>query len=79
MSIEFTGTYICEKCKKEFEWNYFHLTRNRMSESAYICEEPPTYKTLAYLFEDKANGLVDVGVNCPYCGFDNQFTIPKKS
>ena len=78
MPLEYTDTHICEKCIKEFEWNYYNQVRTKFSEPLYVCEAVPANKTLAYLFEITNDENINVGVNCPYCSFDNQFKITKQ-
>lgn len=77
MPIEYSDTHICDKCKKKFEWIYFHQVRTKLSETPYINDVPPANKKLVYLFQESDNGLINIGVNCPYCNYDNQFTITK--
>ncbi len=79
MPVEYSATRICDKCKKEFEWVYFHQVRTKLSEIPYINDAPPANKKLAYLFQENADDSINVGVNCPYCDYDNQFTTTKKA
>ncbi len=78
MPVEYFATRICDKCKKKFEWVYFHQVRTKLSEIPYINDAPSTNKKLVYLFQENADDSINVGVNCPYCDYDNQFIITKK-
>lgn len=77
MPIEYSATHICDKCKKEFEWIYFNQIRTKLSETPYVNDAPPANKALTYFFQKEFDGKINVAVNCPYCDYDNQFTIVK--
>jgi len=74
MPIKFTGKHICEKCKKEFEWNYFELQRQKDKFDMPIVEEIPR-KILVHNFYKNNEGNYSVEVNCPFCDYDNQFSF----
>lgn len=75
MPIMFTDDHVCEKCGKTFEWNYFELIRQNIDSSQFKVETIPCGKILAHSCQKKSNDIYDVEVNCPYCDFDNHFTL----
>lgn len=34
-------------------------------------------KKQVYLFQESDIGLINIGINCLYCDYDNEFTITK--
>ena len=74
MPIKFTGNHICEKCSKSFEWNYFELTRQHLSDAPIVAEPMPNV-TMVHDFKTNSEGGYDVAVNCPYCDYDNHVTF----
>ena len=72
MSIEYTANYICEKCGKKFEWNFFAKRRSHLESASLLVEELPN-KTLVHSFIKNNDGTYNVAVNCPYCDYDNLF------
>ncbi len=75
MAIIFTDNHICEKCGKIFEWNYFKSERQKIDSPQFKVESYPYGKTLVHSFRQRSSGIYDIGVNCPYCDFDNHFSI----
>lgn len=75
MPIIFTGSHICDKCKKAFKWNYFEIPRQKISSQQLMVETIPPNITLVHFCKKNGNGVYKIGVNCPYCDFDNIFTF----
>ncbi|MDD4781916.1 MAG: hypothetical protein PHT02_15115 [Tissierellia bacterium] len=63
------GVHKCEKCKREFEWNYFQLPRDEN------VHEIPTDLKLVHTYKHLSNNKVSIAVNCPHCDYDNLFEI----
>ena len=76
MPIKYASQHICENCHKKFEWIEFEGIRNKATDSHYVAEVIPS-TTKAYHIEQNSDGDYDVRVNCPYCDYDNHFTISK--
>ena len=72
MPIKYEGKHTCEKCENIFDWAYFAPEKQEYGKSIYTVEEVPNI-TLAYLFSKNAQSGYDVGVNCPFCDYDNRF------
>ena|GEM_PF-4854091 len=75
MPVKFSGKQKCEKCGEEFEWKYFELERQRISDPSnqLIVESLPVNITLAHACRMNNDGTYSVQVNCPLCDWDNHF------
>lgn len=74
MPIIFADIHTCKKCRKEFEWSCFELTRQNIDSPQFKVETIPQGITLAHKCQQRDNGIYDIEVNCPHCNFDNHFT-----
>lgn len=77
MGIKFKAEHVCEKCKKTFEWNDFELKRQNISSEHFDPETLPSGLVLAHMVEHKERGIYLIGVNCPFCSYDNVFLYDK--
>ena len=72
MPVLFEGKHVCEKCHKAFDWVYFETTRSSMRSNYHTVEKIPN-EPKARIIETINENTRNVFINCPHCGFDNQF------
>ena len=77
MPIKLSDTYTCDKCGKIFDWYYFELIRQNINSPQFLVETIPQAKTLVHSCQEIDNNIFKIGVNCPYCSFDNHFSFIK--
>ncbi|MCH5299012.1 MAG: hypothetical protein J1E96_04530 [Ruminococcus sp.] len=78
MPIKFTDKHICEKCNTIFEWNYFEIIRNKLSDPIYFVDTQPVDKCYVREFRKKDSNIYEVVVFCPKCGRENKFEYKTK-
>ena len=71
MPVLHEGQHICSQCRSAFEWVHHEPIRQELSSRMEVDCIPTN--PMVHSCDTLGPGRFKMGINCPHCGFYNQF------